>query len=152
MKTELLVHWEKGKNLGYFSILDPHKHSDIIHFYMLNWKGEDLKFQRPIYLRPNLAGSFPLQWNFSCYLLLSIITSSSSSPVLLTFTCTCCFSHSRLHQGIPALGWNIWLLFRKILSKNPHLLWHVQARKWLITGLPKGIWGILYSKNSDGFF
>lgn len=29
------------KNLGYFSVLDPHKHSDIIHFHMLNWKGED---------------------------------------------------------------------------------------------------------------
>lgn len=95
------------KNLGYFSVLDPHKHSDIVHFHMLNCKGEDLKFQRPIYLPPNLACLFPLQWNFYCYLLLSIIISSNFSPVFLTFTCTRCFSHSKLLQGMPALNWNI---------------------------------------------
>ena len=58
------------RTFALFSVLDPHKHSDIMHFHMLNWKGEDLKFQRPIYLSPNLACLFPLQWNFYCYLLL----------------------------------------------------------------------------------
>lgn len=106
VKTEPLEHYKKRKNLGYFSERDPHKHSDIIHFHMLSWKGEDLKFQRPIYLPPNLACLFPLLWNFCCYLLLSITAWSSSSPVFLTFTCTCRFSHSKFLQGIPALKWN----------------------------------------------
>lgn len=63
------------KNLGYFSVLDPHKHSDIIHFHMLNWKGEDLKFQRPIYLPLNLPCLF---------------LCSETLPVI----CSCLLSHS----------------------------------------------------------
>lgn len=141
-----LSYWNIGKksekNLGCSSVLDPHKHSDLIHFHMVNWKGEDVKFQRPIYLPPNLACLFPLQWNFYSYLLLSIITSSNFSPVFLTFTCTCCFSHSKLLEGMPALNWNIYLSFSKLFFKDPHLLWPMHSIRWLTTALPKGIWEI----------